>query len=73
MRGILLNWLTEVSADFNFKRDTYYLSINYIDRYLSKKPGVILMLLGSSKQRLPRTSGESHETICWTYPRERRG
>jgi hypothetical protein len=40
MRGILLNWLTEVSADFNFKRDTYYLAINYIDRYLSKEPGV---------------------------------
>lgn len=37
MRGILMNWLTEVCVDFMFKRDTYYLAVNYIDRYLSKK------------------------------------
>jgi len=40
MRGILLNWLTEVCFDFMFKRDTYYLAINYIDRYLSKTQGI---------------------------------
>ena len=40
MRGILLNWMTEVCVDLMFKRDTYYLSVNYLDRYLSKSTDV---------------------------------
>ena len=51
MRAILLNWLTEVCVDLMFKRDTYYLCINYIDRYLSVKHDVEkwqLQLVGTS-------------------------
>ena len=40
MRAILLNWLTGVCVDLTFKRDTYYLCINYIDRYLTKKHNI---------------------------------
>jgi len=36
MRGILLNWLTQVCVDLMMNRDTYYIAVNYIDRYLSK-------------------------------------
>lgn len=35
MRSILLDWLMEVSMEFSFKRETYHISINYIDRYLN--------------------------------------
>lgn len=35
MRAILIDWLQEVSSDYLFKRETFHLSINYVDRYLS--------------------------------------
>ena len=35
MRAILVDWLTEVCEDFGFKRVTYHLAVNYLDRYLS--------------------------------------
>ncbi len=35
MRALLINWLNDVCADFLFKRDTYYLAVNYFDRYMS--------------------------------------
>lgn len=34
MRGILLDWLMEVAGEYRFKRETYYLAISHIDRYL---------------------------------------
>lgn len=34
MRGILLNWILEVSAQLGFKRETYHLSVFLIDRFL---------------------------------------
>ena len=36
MRKILVNWLQEVNTEFQFKRETMYLAVNYLDRYLSK-------------------------------------
>jgi hypothetical protein len=34
MREILIDWLIEVSEEFMLKRETLYITINYIDRYL---------------------------------------
>lgn len=35
MRGILVDWLVEVAEEYNLVSDTIYLTITYIDRYLS--------------------------------------
>ena len=35
MRSILLNWLSEVSEVYQLHRETYYLALDYFDRYLS--------------------------------------
>ena len=35
MREILIDWLMEVCEEFMIKRDTLYISIDFIDRYLS--------------------------------------
>ena len=37
MRGILNDWLIEVHLKYKLVPDTMYLTINLIDRYLSKK------------------------------------
>jgi hypothetical protein len=36
MRAILFDWMMEVCNEYQLKRETFYLSINYVDRYLSK-------------------------------------
>ena len=40
MRAILLDWMIEVSAEYGLKRETFHLSVTYIDRYLSLQPNV---------------------------------
>jgi len=40
MRSILLDWMMEVSMEYFLKRETYYLSINFLDRYLSIKKNI---------------------------------
>ncbi|XP_059630693.1 cyclin-A1-4-like isoform X2 [Cornus florida] len=35
MRSILIDWLVEVSEEYNLVPETLFLSVNYIDRYLS--------------------------------------
>ena len=35
MREILIDWMMEVCEEFMIKRDTLYISISFIDRYLS--------------------------------------
>ncbi|XP_055642632.1 G1/S-specific cyclin-E [Toxorhynchites rutilus septentrionalis] len=37
MRAILLDWLIEVCEVYKLHRETYYLAVDYIDRYLSRK------------------------------------
>lgn len=37
MRGILLDWIVEVQMKFGFREQTLFLTVNYIDRYLSVK------------------------------------
>ncbi|KAA0202755.1 hypothetical protein HAZT_HAZT003263 [Hyalella azteca] len=34
MRAILLDWLSEVSEVYKLHRETYYIAVDYIDRYL---------------------------------------
>lgn len=34
MRAMLLDWMTEVCAEFTLKRETYHLSVNCLDRLL---------------------------------------
>ena len=35
MRGVLVDWLVEVAEEYKLGSDTVYLSISYIDRFLS--------------------------------------
>ena len=35
MREILIDWLMEVSEEFMIKRDTMYITVDFIDRYIS--------------------------------------
>ena len=36
MRAILIDWMMEVCTEYQLKRETFFLSVNYVDRYLSK-------------------------------------
>ncbi|PKI42462.1 hypothetical protein CRG98_037135 [Punica granatum] len=38
MRAVLIDWLVEVSEEYQFVPETLFLSVNYIDRYLSGNP-----------------------------------
>jgi cyclin E len=40
MRSILIDWLSEVCEVYRLNRDTYYLSVDFIDRYLSYQTDV---------------------------------
>ena len=36
MRSILVDWLVEVSEEYKIHRETLFLAVNYIDRFLSQ-------------------------------------
>ena len=40
MRAILVDWITEVCTEYSFKRETFYLAINFLDRYLDSTTGI---------------------------------
>ncbi|KAJ6649296.1 G1/S-specific cyclin-E [Pseudolycoriella hygida] len=49
MRAILLDWLVEVCEVYKLHRETYYLAVDYLDRYLSANtdtPKTRLQLIG---------------------------
>lgn len=50
MRGILVDWLVEVSEEYKLCSDTLFMSISYIDRFLSTNALIRqrLQLLGVS-------------------------
>lgn len=50
MRGILVDWLAEVSEEYKLCSDTLFMSISYIDRFLSTNALIRqrLQLLGVS-------------------------
>ena len=35
MRGVLVDWMVEVAEEYKLGPDTLYLSISYLDRFLS--------------------------------------
>ncbi|KAL0803624.1 hypothetical protein Bca101_096114 [Brassica carinata] len=58
MRGVLVDWLVEVAEEYKLVSDTLYLTVSYVDRFLSAKPihrqrlqlvGVSAMLIASRK------------------------
>lgn len=52
IRAQTVDWMMEISEDFGFKRDTYHIAANYLDRYLEKSlfivPRESLKLLAST-------------------------
>ncbi|CAK9317445.1 unnamed protein product [Citrullus colocynthis] len=61
MRGILVDWLVEVSEEYNLVSDTLYLTVNVIDRFLSQNyiekkrlqlVGVASMLIASKYEEI---------------------
>ncbi|KAJ6846635.1 cyclin-A2-1-like [Iris pallida] len=80
MRGILIDWLVEVSDEYKLVPDTLYLTVNIIDRYLSQNPierqklqllGITCMMIASKYEEIiaPRV-----EEFCFitdnTYSKE---
>lgn len=56
MRGILVDWLVEVAEEYKLQSDTLYLTVSYIDRFLSTN--------ASNRQRL-QLVGVSSMLIAW--------
>ncbi|KAL5713953.1 cyclin protein [Ranunculus cassubicifolius] len=61
MRGILVDWLVEVAEEYKLVSDTLYLTISYLDRYLSSNAinrqrlqllGVSCMLIASKYEEI---------------------
>jgi Cyclin, N-terminal domain len=56
MREILFDWMAEVCEEFMLKRETLYMSINFLDRYLLYAPYEVpkneLQLIGVSSMVL---------------------
>ena len=51
MRGILFDWLVEVCEVYRLHRETFYLAVDFIDRYLgstTEMPKTRLQLVGKS-------------------------
>ncbi|KAH7296597.1 hypothetical protein KP509_26G030100 [Ceratopteris richardii] len=80
MRGILVDWLVEVAEEYKLVPDTLYLTISYIDRYLSgnlvsrqrlQLLGVACMLIASKYEEI---CAPHVEEFCYitdnTYNRE---
>ncbi|XP_057521510.1 cyclin-A2-2-like [Amaranthus tricolor] len=80
MRGILIDWLVEVSEEYKLVPDTLYLTVNLIDRYLSgnytekqklQLLGVTCMLIASKYEEM---NAPQVEDFCYitanTYARE---
>ncbi|CAH8305626.1 unnamed protein product [Eruca vesicaria subsp. sativa] len=61
MRGVLMDWLVEVAEEYKLVSDTLYLTVSYVDRFLSAKPinrqrlqlvGVSAMLIASKYEEI---------------------
>ncbi|KAI4389191.1 hypothetical protein MLD38_001443 [Melastoma candidum] len=61
MRAILIDWLVEVAEEYRLVPDTLFLTVNYIDRYLSGNPmnrqrlqllGVACMMIASKYEEI---------------------
>ena len=36
MRAIVLDWMMEVCNEFGLRRETFHMSVNFVDRHLSR-------------------------------------
>jgi hypothetical protein len=65
MRRILIEWLIEVHAEYDLKPETLYLTVNLIDRYLSKRivPKSDFQLLGVTALWVAAKYEEAHGKI----------
>uniref|UniRef100_A0ACD5Y0T3 Uncharacterized protein n=1 Tax=Avena sativa TaxID=4498 RepID=A0ACD5Y0T3_AVESA len=79
MRSILIDWLVEVSEEYKLVADTLYLTVSYVDRFLSANPlgrnrlqllGVAAMLIAAKYEEI---SPPHVEDFCYitdnTYTR----
>ncbi|CAM8885596.1 unnamed protein product [Rhodiola kirilowii] len=71
MRGVLVDWLVEVSDEYRLLSDTLYLAVSYLDRYLSVNPvnrqklqllGVSCMLIAGKYEEI---SPPSVDEFCY--------
>ncbi|XP_051124218.1 putative cyclin-A3-1 [Andrographis paniculata] len=80
MRGVLVDWLVEVSEEYNLLPDTLFLTVSYIDRFLSVNAisrkrlqllGVSSMLIASKYEEIDPPQIEDFCYITdYTYKRE---
>ncbi len=63
MRTMLIDWMQEVCDEFALTRETFHMSVNYVDIYLTRKicPIERLQLLGASALML---SCKIEEIVC---------
>jgi cyclin B len=62
MRRMVINWLMDVHSGFKFKKHSLYLTVNIIDRYLSKKQiqkGLLQLLATSAFTIAAKYEGET--------------
>ncbi|GJW03425.1 G2/mitotic-specific cyclin C13-1-like protein [Tanacetum coccineum] len=80
MRGVLIDWLVEVSEEYNLLSESLYLTISYIDRYLSLNVlnrqrlqllGVSSMLIASKYEEIsPPNTEDFCDITDNTYTKE---
>uniref|UniRef100_A0A0D9UYN7 Uncharacterized protein n=1 Tax=Leersia perrieri TaxID=77586 RepID=A0A0D9UYN7_9ORYZ len=72
MRAILIDWLVEVAEEYRLVPDTLYLTVNYIDRYLSGNEinrqrlqllGVACMLIAARFVRVAQVSSDEDPAL----------
>ncbi|KAL1200925.1 Cyclin-A3-2 [Cardamine amara subsp. amara] len=63
MRGVLVDWLVEIAEEYKLGSETLYLTVSYVDRFLSLKTvtmetlqlvGLSAMVIGSKYERYTR-------------------
>ncbi|KAK3011693.1 hypothetical protein RJ639_011643 [Escallonia herrerae] len=80
MRGVLVDWLVEVAEEYTLLSDTLYLTVSYIDRFLSMSAinrqrlqllGISSMLIASKYEEIkPRNVEEFCDITDNTYTKE---
>ena len=63
MRAILVDWMMEVCMEFSLKRESFYLALSLVDRFLSKSgviPKVKFQLIGVTSMYIACKIEEIH-------------
>ena len=75
MRAILVDWMMEVCSDLKFDRETFFCSVDYLDRFIVQSAGNgvtkenlqlvgVTCLLISAKKEVAFTSFKIHKAEC---------